>query len=149
MGSDCISSWSLLIFLLFKTRLYLVSVAEQAGLSLTWSETSKTCFLVTWVKLTLSWHPECLFFQIIYICRNPKASVLSLYKVLQYLNLPPAPSLREYFELFLKGYEGGTIRLNRNFCAITNVVTDNRKRPKIWETRTITVIILVSKIWSF
>ena len=27
---------------------YLVSVAEQAGLSLTWSETPKTGFLVTW-----------------------------------------------------------------------------------------------------
>ena len=29
------------------SRLKLVSVAEQAGLSLTWSETSKTGFLVT------------------------------------------------------------------------------------------------------
>lgn len=44
--------------------------------------------------------------KIIYIYRNPKASVLSLYKVLKYLHLPPAPSLREYFELFLKGNEG-------------------------------------------
>ena len=47
--------------------------------------------------------------QIIYICRNPKASVPSLYKVLKYINEPPAASLREYFELFLKGYEGGRI----------------------------------------
>ena len=45
--------------------------------------------------------------QIIYICRNPKASVPSLYKFLKCFNQPPAPSLREYFELFLKGYEGG------------------------------------------
>ena len=29
------------------SRLYLVSVAEQAGLSLTWSQTPKTGFLVT------------------------------------------------------------------------------------------------------
>ena len=55
-------------------------------------------------------------FQIIYIYRNPKASVLSLYKVLKYLNMPPAPSLREYFELFLKGNEGGTFNQKRLFC---------------------------------
>ena len=30
------------------SRLYLVSEAEQAGLSLTWSQTPKTGFLVTW-----------------------------------------------------------------------------------------------------
>ena len=29
----------------------LVSVAEQAGFSLTWPETPKTGFLVTWLKL--------------------------------------------------------------------------------------------------
>ena len=30
------------------SRLYLISVAEEAGLSLTWSQTPKTGFLVTW-----------------------------------------------------------------------------------------------------
>ena len=31
------------------SSLYLASVAEQAGLSLTWSETPKTGFLVKWL----------------------------------------------------------------------------------------------------
>ena len=35
------------------SRLSLVSGAEQACLSLTWSETPKTCFIVTWLKLYL------------------------------------------------------------------------------------------------
>ena len=33
------------------SRLYLVCVAEQAGLSLSWSVTPKTGFLVTWLIL--------------------------------------------------------------------------------------------------
>lgn len=44
--------------------------------------------------------------RIIYICRNPKAAVTSYYKLLKYLGSPPAPTLREYFEMFLKGYYG-------------------------------------------
>ena len=36
------------------SRLYLASVAEQTGLSLTWSKIPKTGFLVTWLKLWLS-----------------------------------------------------------------------------------------------
>ena len=32
------------------SRLWLVSVAEQAGLSLTWSQIPKTGFLVTWLN---------------------------------------------------------------------------------------------------
>ena len=32
------------------SRPYLVSVVEQAGLSLTWSQTPKTGFLMTWFK---------------------------------------------------------------------------------------------------
>ena len=32
------------------SRLWLVSVAEQVGLSLNWSQTPKTEFLVTWLK---------------------------------------------------------------------------------------------------
>ena len=34
----------------------LVSVAAQDGLSLTWSQTSKTGFLVTWLTWVPSWH---------------------------------------------------------------------------------------------
>ena len=38
------------ILAIFKiSRLQLVSVAEQAGLSLTWAKTPKTGFLVTWL----------------------------------------------------------------------------------------------------
>lgn len=44
--------------------------------------------------------------KIIYICRNPKAALPSLYRVLCYISMRPAPSLRDYFELFLKEDNG-------------------------------------------
>ena len=50
------------------SRLYLVSVAEQAGLSLTWSETPKTGFLVTWL---ISYHHYLVEGKIkYYVCRK-------------------------------------------------------------------------------
>ena len=52
--SDYVVRWlDSIISLLAKaeiSRPYLVSVAEQSGLSLTWSQTPKTGFLVTWLK---------------------------------------------------------------------------------------------------
>ena len=51
-------------------------------------------------------HSSLLLFQIIYICRNPKAACLSYYKLLKYLGSPQASSLRGCFEMFLKGYDG-------------------------------------------
>ena len=46
----CLDSVIPLLAIYDISRLYLVSVAEQVGLSLTWSETPKTGFLVTWLK---------------------------------------------------------------------------------------------------
>ena len=43
----CIDSIISLVSICEISSLYLVSEAEQAGLSLTWSETTKTGFLVT------------------------------------------------------------------------------------------------------
>ena len=59
------------------------------------------------VILTFLFLIDLSLLQVIYICRSPKASVPSLYKVLNYLKLPSAPSLREYFEQFLNGENGG------------------------------------------
>ena len=47
----CLASIIPVITMYKISRLKLASVAEQAGLSLTWSQTPKTGFLVTWLKL--------------------------------------------------------------------------------------------------
>ena len=46
----CLDSIVSILAISIISRLQLVSVAEQAGLSLTWSQTSKTGFLVTWIN---------------------------------------------------------------------------------------------------
>ena len=46
----CLDSIISLLAIAEISRPYLVSVAESAGLSLTWSQTPKTGFLVTWLK---------------------------------------------------------------------------------------------------
>ena len=51
----CLASIIPLVSISEISSLYLASAAEQAGLSLTWSQTPKTGFLVT--RLTL-WRPE-------------------------------------------------------------------------------------------
>ena len=50
----CLDSMILLVSISKIPSLKLVSVAAQAGLSLTWSETPKTGFLVTWLYWYLS-----------------------------------------------------------------------------------------------
>ena len=47
----CLDSIIPLVFISEISSLYLASVAEQTGLSLTWSQTAKTGFLVTWLIL--------------------------------------------------------------------------------------------------
>ena len=44
----CLASIISLVSISKISRLYLVSVADQAGLRLSWSQTPKTGFLVTW-----------------------------------------------------------------------------------------------------
>ena len=46
----CLDSIIPLVSISEISSLYLVFVAAQAGLSLTWSQTPKTGFLVTWLK---------------------------------------------------------------------------------------------------
>ena len=46
----CLDSIIPLISISEISSLYLASVAEQAGLSLPWSQTRKTGFLVTWLN---------------------------------------------------------------------------------------------------
>ena len=46
----CLDSIILLVFITEISSLYLASVAAQTDLSLTWSETPKTGFLVTWLR---------------------------------------------------------------------------------------------------
>ena len=51
-GLRCLDSITHLLAIAEISRSYLVSSAEQAGLSLNWSQTPKTDFLVTWLNLT-------------------------------------------------------------------------------------------------
>ena len=46
----CLDGIIALVSLCAISRLWLVPEAEQAGLSLTWSQTPKAGFLVTWLK---------------------------------------------------------------------------------------------------
>ena len=48
----CLVSIILLVSISAISSLYLAAVAAQAGLCLAWSQTSKTGFLVTWLKYT-------------------------------------------------------------------------------------------------
>ena len=49
----CLDSIMPLVSISELSSLYLGSVAAKAGLSLTWSQTPKTGFLVTWLKYDL------------------------------------------------------------------------------------------------
>ena len=49
----CLDSIIIIVAISDISRLLLASVAELAGLSLTWSQTSKTGFLVTWLMLSV------------------------------------------------------------------------------------------------
>ena len=50
----CLDSTRPLVVIFEISRLQLVSVAEQAGLNLTWSKIPKTRFCVMWLKCTKS-----------------------------------------------------------------------------------------------
>ena len=54
----CLDSTIPLLFKFKISRIYLASVAAQTGLCLTWSQTPKTCFLVTWlidISIEITW----------------------------------------------------------------------------------------------
>ena len=53
--SHCLDSIIYLVSIPNISSLYLASVTAQAGLSITWSQTPKTGFLVTWLKWDGTW----------------------------------------------------------------------------------------------
>ena len=61
----CLDSIIHLVSISEISRLYLASVAEQAGLSLPWSQTSKTAFLVTRLNFKTN-HAFCLSYIVLF-----------------------------------------------------------------------------------
>ena len=75
------------------SSLYLFSLAAQAGLSPTWSQTPKTCFLMTWLILCLP-TPETFFFANMTTWSWPGGAKIETCAITQDLNIFEATNIR-------------------------------------------------------